>query len=248
VPPRRDTIGEMPTLARHLRLACALLAAALLLGACGGDDAATRPVEPAPRAGAADDAESPADAAPDTDADEASDDDADPAPTRAAVGLGRRLDAFVAAYRPVTLRMNYLVAATRLRDEAISADASTPVLTARAGAVRVEIRRYQPVLETAQRAITARTAAGNAERRLQQQLLRGIEARSASLADLERSLNLDARQGAADSASDSVRKEADTRWRDGWDVSVRTAREALTFLQDTREDFLLAPAREESIR
>ncbi|MCW2960324.1 MAG: hypothetical protein JWM25_897 [Thermoleophilia bacterium] len=230
----------MPAPLRHPALLALLCAGLLLLTACGGtetkrsdDSASTAPeatttVEP--------------------DADLATDDepptDGEPVPTRMQIGLGRRLDALVLAYRPVTLRMNYLVAAVQLRDDAVDGDASKAVITERSGAVRVELRRLQSVLTAARVQVARRSIATGPDRQLQQLLLAGIDARARAVRELEVSLNVDADP----EVGDTDRTAADRTWRASWNDAVRSARTAMTLQQDTREAANLEPAREDSLR
>lgn len=227
----------MPAPLRHLFLV-ALLCSVLLVAGCGGDD--STPSTPTST-------DTPATTTVEPDVDPESEDDAasdEPVPTRMQIGMGRRLDALVLAYRPVTLRMNYLVAAVQLRDDAVDGDASKAVVTERSGAVRVELRRLESVLTAARLQVARRSVATGPDRQLQRLLLAGIDARARAVRELERSLDVDADP----EVGDTERTAADRTWRASWNDAVRFARTAMTLQQEARESANLEPAREDSLR
>jgi hypothetical protein len=165
-------------------------------------------------------------------------------PTRAAQASGRRLDALVATYAPVSARLNYLVAAETLRQDALDADAGKATIDERTGTVALEIRRMRMLLARVRPKLLASAVGSADEQHVQQLMLESIDARSRAVAFLERELaaRADERVG------DSVVKGLDDQWAGAWDESLRRAREATTSMQELRASLALEPAREEAIR
>lgn len=206
---------------------------ALVLSACGGSS------EPGPGGTTASEPDTPQSF-------ELDDDDRDVmpavAPARAAA-IRRRLDALVAAYKPVSARINFLVSAETLRKDAVGSGAGEAIELERTGAVRVELRRMRSVLGDARSAIADVQVGSDVQQRIQRLLLQAVDFRLRSLGQLEAALD-----GLAGEVGDS---EIDARfeaWEESWDASLRAAREATTALQDERARVGLDPAPEESFR
>jgi hypothetical protein len=170
--------------------------------------------------------------------------DAVPAPSRAARAAGNRLQALVAAYRPVSARVNFVVAAETLRVDASDSHAADAVLLERTGTVRIEIDRMRLILQRARPRVAALPVGSADEQHVQQLMLDAIDSRTAAIAALRRELNADANATVGDSEIEVL----DDAWNGAWDDSLRSAREATTAMQDLRARLGLDPAREESIR
>lgn len=211
----------------------AVLLAASLLGGCGGDP------EPADPPGAV---TVPDVVAVQRDEREAGE-DADVVPSPAAIAQGRRFDALVAAYAPVSARTNFLVAAETLRRDAVDSGAGADVELERTGAVRVEINRMRGVLRTARPRVAAVPLTSDVQRRVQRHMLDAIDARIRSLAQLDAALDASAAE-----LPDRVVEARFDAWRGSWDASLRAARIATTVMQAARAELGLVPAPEESIR
>lgn len=205
--------------------------------------AATGCGEPAADRGAGQEPTAPPTAEPVTTLPEAEPEEA-PRPTPSAIAAGKRYERLVAAYTPVSVRINFLVAAETLRQDAVDSGAGEDVERERFGAVRVEVVRMREVLRRAAPRV-ARSPVGDAdEQHVQQLMLTAIRARLRALAQLERALDA----LASDRVPDSRAQALVDLWRSTWDVSLRAAREATTSMQDARARLGLEPALEESIR
>jgi len=166
------------------------------------------------------------------------------APTRQALALGRRLDAIAATYAPVSMRVNYLVAAETLRSDALSGSVTDEVMAERAGAVRVEIQRMRPLVARARAKVAVGIVVTPVERRVRDELITALDQRTRALVLLERVLDsqADPRVG------DSQRAFETTAWLDAWGRSIAAARAATTAAQDLRGTAGLDPAPEEALR
>lgn len=163
---------------------------------------------------------------------------------RAAIALGRRFDALVAAYAPVTARVNFLVTAETLRRDARSGNASDDVVAERTGAVRVEAQRMRGVLLRTRQRVAAVVVAQPQAREAQTLLLTAIDERRAAIDALDALLDAQADP----TVGDSAREELDDTWRASWDAALRAARDATTLLQTSRDAAGLEPGLEEAIR
>lgn len=235
------------------RLTHALLGTALIavvaIAFPGCDGASSDPVDPDRRPDAA--AES-RDGAPAGTGDsrarpqETEDDDASQpvSPSRQAIAAGRRFEALVAAYTPVSTRINFLVAAETLRRDAVESAAGDDVERERFGAVRVEIVRMRVVLDQSRPRVAAVAVTDTDQQHVKDLMLAAIDARRRALARLE--VALDHLGGVEE--PDARASLLIERWEEGWNESLRLAREATTRMQDARARLRLAPALEESIR
>lgn len=211
-----------------------VLAAAMLAAACGGagdsgsggDDVATTPAASEPVVEGEDAAAV-----------------ARPVSRARANAIGRRLDALVAAYAPVTARVNFLVSAETLREDAEGSGSGEVVELERTGAVRVELRRMRAVLESARPKVAASAVDGPAQQLVRRRMLAAIDSRARALGELEFALD-----GLAGEVGDTAVDQRFDAWDLSWNESLRAAREATTALQDERARVGLAPAPEEAIR
>lgn len=171
------------------------------------------------------------------------DEDVDAVPSPAAIAQGRRFDALVAAYAPVSARVNFLVAAETLRTDGVESGAGADVELERTGAVRVEVNRMRGILRAARPRVSAVPLTSDVQRRVQRHMLDAIDARIRSLAQLDAALD-----AVAAELPDRVVEARFDAWRSSWDASLRAARTATTVMQSARADLGLVPAPEESIR
>lgn len=213
----------------------ATLAAGFALAACGSDDTPPRVVAPEPQAAP------PAERLPDQELDE---DDAAVAPTPTALADGRRFDALVNAYAPVSERVNFLVAAETLRADAVAAGAGEQVEVERFGIVRVEILRMKLILEGARPKVEDVAVDSVDQQHVQDLMLAAIDVRLTALGEFTVALRALGDPEAPDSRVDQLVE----RWQGSWASSLRHAREATTAMQDARARLRLQPAPEESIR
>lgn len=219
--------------ASRFRFLPAILAALPLVSGCGGDEPAADP--------------SGAVTVPDVVAEQreeeepAADDELVPGP--AAIAQGRRFDALLAAYAPVSARVNFLVTAETLRRDAADSGAGEDVELERTGSVRVELNRMRSVLRAARPQVASVPLTSGVQRRVQRHMLDAIDARLRSLAQLDAALD-----SLVGELPDRVVEQRFEAWRDSWDASLRAARTATTVLQAARADLGLAPAPEEAIR
>jgi hypothetical protein len=228
----------MPDLARHLALPLLALAlTGLLLDGCG-DDAPSRRTTATTAGPAARDQ-----AATEPAVEEGDDGDAVITPTPAARATDARFRALLREYAPVTARINFLVTAETLREDAVAARASEKTEFERYGSVRLEVLRMEPMLRGA-RSKVADVAVTSEEQHVQDLMLEAIDARLRALGELK--LALDASGAEETPASEAERLE--DQWRASWDESLRAAREATTSMQDTRARLGLEPAPEDGIR
>lgn len=163
--------------------------------------------------------------------------------SRGALAAGRAYGALLAAYAPVSARVNFLVTAETLRKDAVEAGASQDVF-ARTGAVRLEIPRMRKVLVRARPRLQRVPLTDDDQRLVQQRMLEAVDARLAALRGLEAMLAA----VAAERVVDSRVEELEDQWRADWESSVRAARQATTALQEGRARVGLEPAPEEAIR
>lgn len=163
---------------------------------------------------------------------------------RTAVARGAHLEALVVAYRPVTARASFVVAAETLRARARSAASPAAQLQQHARAVQGEIRASARVLVMARRAVAASPAPDAVVRRIQLLMLRAIGARARAIVQLGSLVRADA----VPTTTNERRSALQNAWRQSWDASVRAARDATTVLQDARDVAGLQPAPEDSIR
>jgi hypothetical protein len=215
--------------------ALVLVAALLALAGCGADD--STPGQGAP---ATTTSTTSAPAGDDGDVDE----DEVVSPTPAARAAGARFDALVHEYTPVTNRVNYLVTAETLREDAVASGAGEKVEFERFGAVRIEILRMAKVLRSARPKVAALTVTSPAQRHVQDLMLEAIDSRARALRELERALTA---LGAED-APKSETEALEDRWHASWDASLRAAREATPTRQESRAMLALEPAAEDGIR
>lgn len=216
-----------------VRAGAVLLCVGVLVSGCGrgADDASTA-------AGSSADAAAVDPAEPD-----ARSDDAAVVAPRVANAIGRRLDALLAAYAPVSARINFLVTAETLREAAVSSRAGTSVELERAGSVRVEIGRMRTVLAAGRSKVLAVQVSSATQQRLKRQLVSVIDSRQRALNQLELALD-----GVAAQLGDRAIDARFDRWQAAWDSSLRTAREATNLVQDERARIGLEPSPEGSIR
>jgi hypothetical protein len=166
-----------------------------------------------------------------------------PVSARVANAVDRRLGLLVAAYSPVSDRINFLVTAETLRSAAVASGAGVEVELERTGSVRVEIGRMRTVLETARPKVDAVRVSGGVQQQLKRRMLRAMDSRMLALDQLETALD-----GVANRLGDQVVDERFERWRTSWNDSLRAAREATTIMQDERARVGLQPSLEEAIR
>jgi hypothetical protein len=214
-----------------------LVTTAIVVG-CGDDEPATPTAtttsEPASRDRAA--------TTPPEDVEE--DEDAVVTPTPAALASKARLERLVAQYAPVTRRVNFLVTAETLREDAVASGAGETLERYRSGPVRIELRRMERVLQQARPRVAEVAVLTVAEKSVQALMLEAIDARLRALDELE--LALDAH--AAEDTPDSEVERLDEQWRASWDESLRAAREATTAMQLERARLGLEPGPEDGIR
>lgn len=165
-------------------------------------------------------------------------------PARRALGTSRRLELLVAAYAPVSERISFVVAAHTLWNDAVATKAGDDVERARAGALRVELARMSRVLGSSRTNVAAAAVESDDQRRIQELMLRAIDARARAVRQLDEVLDAAGR----DAASKTELQSLEAAHRQSWDQSLRAAREAMTLLQATRAAQALDPAQEESIR
>jgi hypothetical protein len=169
--------------------------------------------------------------------------DEDAPPTAAELAAGRGLERLAKAYAPVSARINFLVAAETLRDDAVDGNAGDKIEQERAGVVRIEAERMTDVLAAARPKVAAVPVRTTAQQQVQQLLLEAIDVRSRAMGEL-----LAAIQAQGTGLGDSVVKERFATWNASWDESLRATREATTTTQDARAELGLAPAPEEALR
>lgn len=173
--------------------------------------------------------------------DDAAEEDVRPTPSQIAAGRG--LDQLAAAFAPVSERINFLVTAETLRDDAVESDAGATIEGERAGVVRIEVRRMEDVLEAARPRVAAVPVRTAPQQQVQQLLLEAIDARTRAMVELTSALDAES----ADLA-DSIVEARFATWRASWNASLRATREATTTTQDARADLGLAPAAEDAVR
>ncbi len=171
------------------------------------------------------------------------DETADIVTPRQAARIGRELDDLAKAFAPVSARINFLVTAETLREDAVQSDTSKAAELERTGAVRLEARRLRTVLADARPAVANVETSGTTARNVQQLLLAAIDARARSLQLLESTLD-----GIAAKVGDSIVDERFARYRAAWEESVRSTRDATTVVQEERARIGLEPALEEDLR
>lgn len=159
------------------------------------------------------------------------------------VASQRRLDALVAAYAPISTRVSFLVSAETLRADAVDSDAGDSVELERAGTVRMEIRRMRSGLRTARPKVLRVEVAGEEQRTVRQHLIDAIVARERALVHLERMLDA---EGSA--SRETMAQSQKSAWKLAWQQSQRSAREALTIIQEQREELGLEPTPEGLVR
>ena len=211
--------------------------AGIVLAGCGGSDT-----------GSARDTTAASDESPSAAAEGASDagDDGDQAVVvtpRQAQAVKRRLDAMVAAFAPVSARINFLVTAETLRSDAVDSNAGDDIELERTGLVRLELRRMRDVLDAARPNVASTNVSSEPEQVVRRRLLDAIDARRRAVGLLESALD-----GLAADVGDSIVEERFAAWSDAWGESVRATREATTAMQDERARVGLDPAPEESLR
>lgn len=167
----------------------------------------------------------------------------EPVPTPAAIAQGARFDALIAAYAPVSARVNYLVTAETLRRDAVESGAGADVELERTGSVRVEVTRMRRLLRATRPRVVDVQLTSGIQRRVQRHMLDAIDARLRSLDQLDAALD-----SVAGALPDRTVEQRFRTWRSSWDDSLRAARTATTALQAARAELGLAPAPEESIR
>lgn len=228
------------------RIASVLLVALAVVG-CGGSDGAagTGAGTSAKKTSTerATDGASPADTAPAT-TDDTSDAGKDEPPTQLEIAAGARYDALIAAYAPVTARVDFLTAAETLRADAVESGASSDIEKERSGVVKIEVVRLGKVLRAARPKVAAAAVDDEQQRRVRTLMLTAIDRRLEALRELSTML-------AAvpdDTVGDSEVRRLRDQWRGSWDAALRAARDATTVMQDARAELGLEPALEESIR
>lgn len=241
----------MHSVVRHVRTVLLVAMAAAILGGCGGGDDAPEPGvapdTPAAKTDAGGEGAKPgADGEPDTEPEpdaesDPRDEDAPPTPAQLAIGAG--LDRLAAAYAPVSARINFLVAAETLRADAVDADAGDAIEVRRTGVVRIEAERMKDVLAAARPKVAAVPVRTEAQQQVQQLLLEAIDVRARAMVELQAMI-----QAQGQGLGDSIIEERNATWRASWDASLRAAREATTTTQDARAELGLEPAREEALR
>lgn len=238
----------MPTLRRHPIPALLALIAVTMLGGCGGggsggDDAGGDAAARAARAGEAS-AEDRAAAVAEQTTRNDGDDVEVAAPTPAAVASQRRYEALVKAYAPVSSRVDFLVAAETLRQDAVVSGAGEELERERFGAVRLEIERMVPVLRRTRPRVAAAQVATADEQHVQTLLLQVIDSRLRALTELEAALDALGDERTPASADEKLEE----RWRASWDQSLRDARGATTTMVDAYAQQGLPPAPEDRLR
>lgn len=226
-----------PAITSRLAHLVVVLVAALVTSGCGTSDRAT----PATSTNERSTATAPVEAA-DTEGD--GDEDDIVTPTAASLAYDRRTGQLVAAYAPVSDRVNFLVTAETLRADAVEAGAGEAVELERAGAARVEARRLLGVLVVARPKVAVVKLAGVDEEQVRDLMLAAIDSRIAALREFQVAL---AALG-SDDIGDTERDALVDQWRATWDESVKYAREATTAMQDDRARLGLEAAPEESVR
>lgn len=221
-----------PSCPPPLNLLSILFAAALLAG-CGDED---RPGDPSGTVTVPD-------VAVERHEERDPEEDADVVPGPAAIAQGRRFEALVAAYAPVSARVSFLVTAETLRRDAAESGAGVDVELERTGAVRVEVNRMRGLLRATRPRVADVPLTTDVQRRVQRHMLDAIDARVRSLAQLDAALD-----AVASELPDRVVEERFEAWRSSWDASLRAARTATTVMQGARAHLGLVPAPEESVR
>ncbi|MEO6867467.1 MAG: hypothetical protein ABI200_05555 [Gaiellales bacterium] len=171
-------------------------------------------------------------------------DDAVVTPTPEARRAGRSFDRLVSAYAPVTARINFLVTAETLRTAAVSSGLAADVEAERYGAVRLEIKRMHRVLERARPGVAAVKVGDIDQRRVQDLMLEAIRARGLAMQRLEATLDASVDGDVPDSEAERLA----TNWKQSWNRSLRTSREAMTTMQESRARQGLALAAEGAVR
>jgi hypothetical protein len=144
----------------------------------------------------------------------------------------------------VSRRVNFLVSAETLRQDAVLSRAGDKVELERFGAVRLEIGRMGRLLRQTRPRVAAAKVTTPDEQHVQDDMLAAIDARLRALTQLE--VALDALGD--DKVPASRDEELEDRWRASWDESLRLAREATTTMQDSRAMLGLEPGPEDGIR
>ncbi|MCW2926237.1 MAG: hypothetical protein JWM86_205 [Thermoleophilia bacterium] len=170
--------------------------------------------------------------------------DSEDAPTAAALATDRRLAQLVAAYAPISDRVNFLVTAETLREDAVDAGAGTEIELERAGVARVEARRLLGVLTAARPNVVVVKLTGVEQEGVRDLMLASIDARITAVRQFQVALAAFGNEA----VGDTERDELVDRWHDTWDDSLMYARQATTAMQETRARLGLEPAPEESIR
>jgi hypothetical protein len=215
----------------------AVLSCALVAG-CGGGGAGGPSASPVPTATDRQDQPEPA-----ADGRGEPQVDAQVVPPARVVAIGRRLDALLAAYAPVTARVNYLVSAETLRQDAIDSRAGQVIELERTGAVRLELRRMRALLQRTRPRLLDVQVDDEAQQQVRQSMQRAIDARLRAIEQLELAL-----EGRAAEVGATIVDQHFAAWRDAWGESVRAAREATTAMQVERARVGLEPGPEDSIR
>lgn len=171
-------------------------------------------------------------------------DDAEEAPSSDAIAADKRFAALVAAYAPVSVRVNFLVAAETLREDAVDSNAGEQVEQERFGAVRVERERMLEVLRTTRPRVAAVPVATAEQQHVKALLLTAIDARRRALNQLGPALDAQADETTPDTDVEA-RVQA---WEASWNESLRAAREATSSMQETRARLGLEPGPEEAFR
>jgi hypothetical protein len=164
-------------------------------------------------------------------------------PAARAAAIGRRLDALVASYAPVTARVNFLVAVEALRQDAVDSRAGEAIELERTGAVRLELRRMRALLQRTRPRLLDVQVDNEAQQQVRQSMQNAIDARLRAVEQLE--LALEAR---ATEVGATIVDQHHAAWRDAWGESVRAAREATTAMQVERARVGLESGPEDSIR
>lgn len=165
-------------------------------------------------------------------------------PTGAALAADARFDALVTAFAPVSVRVNYLVAAETLRIDAVESGAGDAVELERFGAVRVERDRMLDVLRAARPRVATVLVADAEQQHVKELLLGAIDARRRALVQLELALDAQAKEA----TPDTVVEERVAAWEARWNESLRLTREATTEMQESRARLGLEPGPEEAFR
>lgn len=210
-----------------------MLATLLLFAGCS-DEPAPRPGDAPPRPGAGREDEA---------VEPVGEDEAPVVPPARAAAIDRAFVGLVDAYADVSGRINFLVAAETLREDAVDSGAGEAVELERTGAVRVELRRLRAVLARTRPKVARARVSDEVQQRVQRLLLQAIDARTRALGQLEFALD-----GLAAEVGDTVIDERFDAWRTSWDESLGATRAATTSMQDERARVGLEPAPEESFR